>query len=125
MRSIAAAEHLLEVVLLRRRELVLEHHRVGVDRQADVSQLVDLALADEPRVIGRVAALHHPAGLVGAGGVDQQGQLVEAGLGVAVGVTGQRDAHQHDLLALGALDQRCAECFVVWRRHGFLAAPAR
>ena len=35
-------------------------------------QLLGLALADEPRVIGVVAALHQAADLVGAGGVDQQ-----------------------------------------------------
>ena len=35
-----------------------------------------------------LAALHAAADLVGAGGVDQQGELVEAGLGVVVGVGG-------------------------------------
>ena len=80
-----AAEHLLQVVLLRRGELVVEHDGVGVDRQAHVAQLLDLALADEPRVVGRVAPLHQPTDVVGAGGVDQQRQLVEAGLGVVVG----------------------------------------
>ena len=40
----------------------------------------------------------HAGRLVGAGGVDEQGQLVEAGLGVVVVVGGQGDADQHDLL---------------------------
>ena len=59
----------------------------------------------------------------GSGGVDQQGQFVEARLGVEIRVSGQGDTDEHDLLALCAFDQRCAECFVVWRRHSSLAAP--
>ena len=65
-------EHLLQVVLLRRAQLVVEHHGVGVDGQAHVAQLLHLALADVPGVIGRVATLHHAAGFVGAGRVDEQ-----------------------------------------------------
>ena len=40
--------------------------RVGIDGQTDVFQLIDLALANEPRVIGCVAALHHARHDVGA-----------------------------------------------------------
>ena len=81
-----AAEQLLQVELLGRAELVVEHHGVGVDLEAQLPQLLDLALADEPRGVGRVAPLHEAGHLVGAGGVDQERQLVEAGLGVVVGV---------------------------------------
>ena len=102
------------------RELVVEHHGVGVDREADLAQLLGLALADVPRVVGRVAALHQPADHVGAGGVDEQRELVEAGLGVVVGVAGQGDADEHDLLPLGALDERRAECLVVRSVHAGL-----
>jgi hypothetical protein len=67
-----ATEQLLQVELLRRRQLVVEHHGVGVDREAQLAQLLDLALADEPGVVGCVATLHQAAGFVGAGGVDEQ-----------------------------------------------------
>ncbi len=59
------------------RELVVEHDRVGVDRLATARELLGLALADVGGRVGRVAALHDPGDLVGAGGVDEQGQLVE------------------------------------------------
>ena len=53
------------------------------------------------------------AGLVGAGGVDQRGELVEAGVGVVVGDVGERDADEHDALPDGAVDERGAERFGV------------
>ena len=46
------------------------------------------------------AAATTRADLVGAGGVDQQGELVEAGLGVVVGVGREGDADEDDLLAV-------------------------
>ena len=57
-----AAEQLLEVVLLGGRQLVVEHDGVGIDAEADLAQLLGLALADEPRVVrrGRVAARGAP-----------------------------------------------------------------
>ena len=108
-----APEQALEVVLLGRGQLVVEHDRVGVDGEAQQAQLLGLALADEPGVIGVVAPLHHAAGLVGAGGVDQRGELVEAGVGVVVGDVGEGDTDEHDALPHGAVDQRGAECFGV------------
>ncbi len=60
------------------RQFVVEHDGVGVDGEADLLELVDLALADVPRVIGRVAALHEAFDDVGTGGVDEQFELVEA-----------------------------------------------
>ena len=78
MRSMAVRpEDLLQVAGLGRRQLVVEDDGVGVDRQRQLPQLLGLALADVGGRIGRVAPLHDPGRLVGAGGVDQQGQLVE------------------------------------------------
>ncbi len=79
------AEQLLQVVLLGRAELVVEDHGVGVHRQAQLAQLLGLALAHVGGRIRPVAGLHHPADLVGAGRVDQQRQLVEVGVGVVLG----------------------------------------
>ena len=75
-----AAEQAFEVELLGRGELVVEHDGVGVDRETDLLELFGFALADVPRVIGSVAALDEPVDDVGAGGVDQQLELVEAGV---------------------------------------------
>ena len=52
-----AAEQALQVVLLGRGQLVVEHDGVGVDGEAQLAQFLGLALADEPRAIGDVAAL--------------------------------------------------------------------
>ena len=117
-----AAEQLLQVVLLRRRQLVVEHDRVGVDGEAQLAQLLGLALAQVPGVVRRVASLHQASCLVGAGRVDQQGQLVEAGVGVLVGGAGQRHPDEHDALPVAALDERGTECFVVRVGHVSLRA---
>ena len=67
-----AAEDLLEVALLRGRELVVEDDRVGVDRlERDLAELLGLALADVGGRVGRGAALHDARDHVGAGGVDE------------------------------------------------------
>ena len=59
VRSIAVRPSaLLEVALLRRGQLVVEHDGVGVDVVAQLAQLVDLAPTDVGGRIGRVAALH-------------------------------------------------------------------
>ena len=67
------------------RELVVEHDGVAVGLERDLAQLLGLALADVGGRVGRAAALHDAADHVGAGGVDEQRQLVEAGLGVLGG----------------------------------------
>ena len=57
-------EQLLEVALLRGRELVVEDDDVDVERVADLAQLLGLALADVRRGVGRragVAARDAPA----------------------------------------------------------------
>ena len=112
-----SAEQLLEVVLLGGRQLVVEHDRVGVDTDADLAQLLGLALADEPRVIGRVATLHEAGDFVGARGVDEQRQLVEARLGLFVRRTGERDPDDHDAFPDRAVDEGAAEGFVVRGAH--------
>ena len=112
-----AAEQLLEVVLLRGRQLVVEHDGVGVDTEAELAQLLGLALADEPRVIRRVAPLHEAGDLVGARGVDEQRQFVEARLGLFIRRTGERDPDDHDALPDRAVDEGAAEGFVVRGAH--------
>jgi len=106
-----AAEQLLQVELLRRGQLVVEHNRVGVDLEAEIAQLFGLALADEPGVIGMVAALHETPDLVGTGGVDEGREFVEAGIGLLVGGVGHPDADENNAFPEGALDERGAEGF--------------
>ena len=74
------AEDLLEVPLLGGRQLVVEDDRVGVHRLGDPAQLLRLAPPDVGGRVGGFAPLHDAGGFVGAGGVDEQGQLVEARL---------------------------------------------
>ncbi len=112
-----AAEQLLQVELLTRRQLVVEHHRVGVDRQAQLVEFLGLALADVPGVVGRVASLHHPADLVRAGGVDEQGQFVEARIDVLVVITRSGDGDEHDPLTNRAVDEGGGQRLVVRRGH--------
>ncbi len=66
-----ASEDLLQVALLSRREVVLEDHRVRVDRQTDLAQLVDLSRTEERGGIGSVTTLNDARHHVGAGGVNQ------------------------------------------------------
>ena len=112
------AEQLLQVVLLRRGELVVEHDRVGVDLVAQVAELLGLALADEPRVVGWSRRWTRRADLVGAGRVDQCGELVEAGVGVFFGGVGERHPDEDDALPDRAVDEGGAERFVVRVGHG-------
>ena len=100
------AHDLLKVALLGGRELVVEHDRVGVDGKTRRQQILSLALADEGGRLGSVAALHDAVGLVGAGGVDEQRQLVERRLDVVEIAGRDGDTDQHDALALLAVDQR-------------------
>ncbi len=106
-------EQLLQVELLGRCEFVVEHHGVGVDGEAQLLQLLGLALPEVPGVIGRIASLYEPCDLVGAGGVDEQRQLVEARVDRLVVVAGQCDRDQHDLLPDRSVDEGAGERFVV------------
>ena len=72
-----APEHLLEVPLLGRAQLLVEDDRVGIERAAQRGDLLGLAPPDEGGRFRRVPALHHAAHHVGPGAVDQLGQLVE------------------------------------------------
>jgi hypothetical protein len=69
-------------------------------------------------VVGRVAALHHARDHIGAGRVDEQLELVEAGVDCGVVDARQSDGDEHDLLPEGAIDQRAAERFLVWGEVG-------
>ena len=70
-------EQLLEVALLRGRELVVEHDEVDVERVGELLQLLGLARADVGRGVGRVASLQHELDRIRAGGVDEQRELLE------------------------------------------------
>ena len=112
-----APEQLLQVELLARLQLVVEHHGVGVDGEAELMQLLGLALADVPGVVGRISPLHHPADFVSPGRVDQQGELVEAGFDRLVVVLRPGHGDQHDAFTNRAVDQRRRERLVVRRAH--------
>ena len=92
-----AAQQLLEVELLCRRQFVVEHDRVGVDGDADLLELLGFALADVPRVVSlsRPCTTRHD---IGAGGVDEQLELVEAGVDRRLVDSGEGDGDEHDLL---------------------------
>src|SRR5207248_3151403 len=73
-----AAELLLEVALLRGRQLVVEHHHVDVERVGESAQLVGLAGADVRGGVRGRAPLKHRLDRSSAGGVGQQPELGEA-----------------------------------------------
>ena len=87
------------------RQLVVEDHRVGVDRQRQVPQLLGLAPPDVGGRIGLVASLQDPGRLVGAGRVDQEGQLVQVALRLLLPLGRNGHPDQDDLLPEAALDQ--------------------
>ena len=72
-----AREQLLEVALLRGRELVVEHHEVDVERFRELAQLFRLARTDVGGGIGSVAPLEHELDRLCACGVDEERELVE------------------------------------------------
>ena len=74
-------EQLLEVALLRGRELVVEDHEVDVERVGELLQLLGLARTDVGRGVGRVAPLQHELDRLGAGGVGEARQLLERRFG--------------------------------------------
>ena len=87
MRSMRrAAEQLLEVVLLAGVSSLSNTTVSASTARHSSLQLLGLALADEPGVVGRVAALHERAASSAPAVSIEQGELVEAGLGVVVGV---------------------------------------
>jgi hypothetical protein len=95
------AERVLEVRLLRRRQLVIEDdHRVAVGVTARLD-LVDLTLADVCRRIRCVEALQRRPHDLRAGSASEQRQLVERALAPpAVARAGALDANQIRLLRL-------------------------
>ena len=72
----AEADLLLEVALLRRCERIVEHHHVGLELAYQVTDLVDLALADERPHVGHRAALR---GLADDGDARRPAQLRQLG----------------------------------------------
>jgi hypothetical protein len=77
-----ARELLLEIALLRRGELVVEHHHVDVEAVGEAPQLVRFARADIGRGVGSVTPLEHGFDGFGAGGVGQQPELGQARFGL-------------------------------------------
>src|SRR5208283_3665067 len=73
---------------------------------AQRGDLLGLAPAHERRRVRSVAALHHPPDHVGAGAVDQLGQLVEVLVDHLVRPAREDHADQDDALPDGALDER-------------------
>ena len=67
--------------------------------------LLGLAAADEGRRVGPVTALDDPADGVGAGGVDELGELVEVHRELVLAAAGELHADEHDLLAERPLDE--------------------
>ena len=71
------AQGLLQVADLSRRKIVVEDHRVGIGRADHQLQLLDLALAEIRRLIGRDAFLSEAADDFRPGGFYKPGQLVQ------------------------------------------------
>src|SRR5262249_29776455 len=75
-----APELLLEVALLRRRQLVVEHDDVDVGRVGEGAQLVGLPGPDGRGGVGCGAPLQHGLHGIGAGGVGEPAELGQARL---------------------------------------------
>ena len=101
-----ATQQLLEVELLGRCELVVEHDRVAVRLEGHGLQLVDLAPADVVGGVGRVPALDDPGDHVGAGGVDELLELVEGRVGLLGGRGRYGHPHEDDPFPKRPVDQR-------------------
>ena len=100
-----APQQLLEVELLGRRELVVEHHGVAVGGDGQLPQLLGLALADVGGRVGCLATLRDAPDLVGPRGVDEQAELVEGSIGLLDGLGRDRHADEDDLLPEGPFDE--------------------
>ena len=70
-------ERLLEVPHLRRRQIVVEDHEIGLALRGLALDLLELPLADEGGGVDAAAALDHAVDHLGAGGVGEQRQLLE------------------------------------------------
>jgi len=71
------AEKFFEVALLRRRQFVVEHHRVGIDCFTKFAQFLNLAAAEVGRWVRRMSTLNNTGDAVGACGIYEQSQFVE------------------------------------------------
>ena len=83
-----ASEELLEVALLRRCELVVEYDHVDVERVGEGGDLLGLTRADVGGGVDPGAAHQLLVHRLGSGGVGEQGELVQAALGVDGGHPG-------------------------------------
>ena len=100
-----APEHLLEVSLLGRAQLLVEDDRVRIECAAQFGDLLGLAPPDEGGRLRRVPPLHHAPDDVGAGTVHQLGQLVERLVDRLGREAGEDHPDQDDALAKRPVDQ--------------------
>ena len=93
-----ASDGLFEVRLLRRSQLVVEHHQVGGVRAGELGDLFGFAGPHERARVGRVELLRGGGHHVGAGSVHQTLQFGER-RGERPRKAGPVDAHEHGALA--------------------------
>jgi hypothetical protein len=96
-------EHLLQVALLRRRQLVVEYNRVGIGSFRDAAQFGGLAATDVGGRIRRLAPLDYAPNLVRACCVDEERQFVEGSLDLHQRTRPRHHSDEDDLLAEAAL----------------------
>ena len=122
-----APELLLQVALLRRAELVVEDHRVAVERLGQLLELGDLALAEVGGRIGGGPTLQDAADDVRTRRVHQHRELVQIRLGALGIATTERHADDDDPLPERPVDERPGRAAVVAERAtvGFLRVPGR
>ena len=75
-----ATEDLLEVPLLRRAQIVIEHHRVDIVDEAELVELLGLSRAEERRRVRVILSLDDPVDDVRACRRHERGELIERGL---------------------------------------------
>jgi hypothetical protein len=81
MSWVRSSDRLLQVALLGRAQLVVEHDDVGRLLLGQPRHLFGLALADQRGRIAARALLHHAADHLGAGAAGELAQLLHGGFG--------------------------------------------
>ena len=99
-------EQLLQVAMLRGRQLVVEDDGVRVEAAAQLGDLLGFAAPDEGGRVGGITTLHDAADDIGTGAVDQLGQFVQLLRDHLRGEPGEHHTHQDDALPKRSLDER-------------------